>query len=155
MNLFIMQVLSNITLTCNMEHNVVGVLIKHFIKKKKITVRVQFWSSNTNNDHFFREREKKSLPEKSYSALNCSLNIITIRTVDSKAPKIVQIYVSWTDFSSSLGTKCSLAHPRAGTTSPPLRSETTSYNPVINTSTEGLIQLQRCQRTINSTKTSL
>lgn len=32
MNLFIMQVLSNITLTCNMEHNVVGVLIKHFIK---------------------------------------------------------------------------------------------------------------------------
>jgi len=33
MNLFIMQVLSNITLTCNMEHNVVGVLIKHFIKK--------------------------------------------------------------------------------------------------------------------------
>lgn len=36
MNLFIMQVLSNITLTCNMEHNVVGVLIKHFIKKKKL-----------------------------------------------------------------------------------------------------------------------
>lgn len=152
MNLFIMQVLSNITLTCNMEHNVVGVLIKHFIKKllcvcsSDLQILIMTISL---------EKKIKSLPEKSYSAWNCSLNIITIKTVDSKAPQIFQIYVSWTDFSSSSGTKRSLAHPRAGTTSPPLCSEITAYNPVINTSTEGLIQLQRCQRTINSTKTSL
>lgn len=152
MNLFIMQVLSNITLTCNMEHNVVGVLIKHFIKKllcvcsSDLQILIMTIS--------LEKKKWKVFQKKSYSALNCSLNIITIRTVDSKAPKMFQIYVSWTDFSSS-GTKCSSAHPKAGTTSPPLCSETTAYNPVINTSTEGLIQLQRCQHTINSTKTSL
>lgn len=37
-------------------------------------------------------------------------------------------------------------------TSPPFCSETTANNRVINTSTEGLVQLQCCQWTINSTK---